>query len=226
MRLSVGMDVSERHEAEQALRDSLVEKEMLIKEVHHRVKNNLAVISSLLSLQSRRIEDEETRDIFKESENRVRSMSMIHERLYRSGDQKSIEISEYITALTGQIGRSYNSSGTRIRFSVKVPHMQIDVDTAIPCGLIINELVTNAYKHAFPDGREGTLQISLSRDGDGAYELVVRDDGVGLPEGVSDTRSLGLTIVSTLAKQLKGTLEVKSNGGTEFLIRFYERKIG
>ena len=228
VRLSVGMDVSERHMAEQALRDSLVEKEMLIKEVHHRVKNNLAVISSLLSLQSRRIEDEETRDIFNDSQSRVRSMSMIHERLYRSGDQKSIEISEYVGALAGQIGRSYNSSGARVRFELQVQRMQMDVDTAIPCGLIINELVTNAFKHAFTDTREGTLHISLSRAEDGAYYLVVRDDGAGLPVGVAETRSLGLTIVSTLVKQLKGTMEVRSvkGGGTEFDIRFYERRIG
>ncbi len=228
VRLSVGMDVSERREAEQALRDSLVEKEMLIREVHHRVKNNLAVISSLLSLQSRRIEDEETRDIFNDSQSRVRSMSMIHERLYRSGDQKSIEISEYVSALAGQIGRSFDSSGTAVRFELHVPKTQMDVDTAIPCGLIINELVTNAFKHAFTGGREGVLQISLSRAEGGAYYLVVRDNGEGLPEGAASSHSLGLTIVSTLVKQLKGTMEVRAvkGSGTEFDITFYERKIG
>ncbi len=218
-----GFDVTDRRMAEEKLRASLHEKDVLLKEVHHRVKNNLQVISSMLSLQSMSQSDRATLGLFRESQDRVRSMALIHEQLYQSGDLSRIDFGAYADSLTANLLRSYATAGT-IKLKIDVRDILIGIDLAIPCGLIINELVTNALKHAFPDGRNGTVVIAMRRDG-GEYVLTVTDDGVGMPPHVKgDAGSFGLQLVDTLIGQLEGSIDVAVNGGTAYAIRFMDRK--
>jgi PAS domain S-box-containing protein len=221
-RLVLMQDVTERRTAEERIRTSLREKEVLLKEVHHRVKNNLQIISSLLNLQSKYIKDDQALEMFKESRNRIRSMTLIHEKLYRSKDLANIDVAEYIQNLSSNLFRSYSAG--RISLKTQVDDILLGVDTAIPCGLIINELVSNSLKHAFPD-KQGEILVNLHRD-NGKFTLIVRDDGVGFPEHVDfrNTDSLGLQLVCTLTDQLDGEIELNRGGGTEFRITFGEIK--
>jgi len=215
-------DDTERRIAEERIRASLKEKEVLLKEVHHRVKNNLQIISSLLNLQSKYIKDDQALEMFKESRNRIRSMTLIHEKLYRSKDLANIDVAEYIQNLSSNLFRSYSAG--RISLRTQVDDILLGVDTAIPCGLIINELVSNSLKHAFPD-KQGEILVDLHRD-NGKFTLRVRDNGVGFPEHVDfrNTDSLGLQLVCTLTDQLDGEIELDRAGGTEFRITFGEIK--
>lgn len=205
----------------------LNDKEMLIKEIHHRVKNNLMVISSLLNLQSRYIKDEEARNIFKESQNRARSMALIHERLYRSSDLKKIEFGEYIRTLTKDLFETYVTDKDKIRLNIEVSELDIDINTSIPLGLIINELVSNSLKYAFPGDKKGYINIKLHKDGEN-YILEVSDDGVGFPKDLDFQRtdSLGMQLVNNLTLQLKGKIELIRSHGTRFIITFPEEKYG
>ena len=215
-------EIAERTRAEQQLKTSIREKEVLLKEIHHRVKNNLQVISSLLNLQSRCIEDPSVLELFQESQNRVRSMALIHEKLYRSQDLARINFAEYIRNLATHLVRSYRASSGPVNLKVNTNDISLSIDTAVPCGLIINELVSNALKHAFADGREGEIHIELRSDRDHQVTLIVGDNGVGFPKGLDFryTESLGMQLVNTLTNQLNGTVELHSNGGTEFKIMF------
>ncbi|PKL71536.1 MAG: hypothetical protein CVV29_10095 [Methanobacteriales archaeon HGW-Methanobacteriales-2] len=201
----------------------LQDKEMLMKEIHHRVKNNLMIISSLLSLQSRYIKDEETREIFRESQSRAKSMALIHERLYRSGDVKNIDFPDYLRSLTRDIFDTYRTSRGRVQLQMDVSDVKMDVDSAVPLGLIINELVTNSLKYAFPDDQEGTIKINFHLEGD-EYVLEVIDDGIGIPDDfdVGKSDSLGMLLVSSLTSQIQGELELISKQGTTFRIKFKE----
>lgn len=201
----------------------LQDKEMLMKEIHHRVKNNLMVISSLLSLQSRYIKDEATREIFKESETRAKSMALIHDRLYRSGDLKSIDFPDYIRSLTRDIFNTYVTRRGRIQLQMNVQDVMVDVNSAVPLGLIINELVTNSLKYAFPDDRDGIIRISFHEDGD-EYALEIGDDGIGIPADfdIEKSDSLGMLLVNSLTSQIQGELELKRDPGTTFIIKFRE----
>jgi two-component system, sensor histidine kinase PdtaS len=201
----------------------LQDKEMLMKEIHHRVKNNLMIISSLLSLQSRYIKDEATREIFKESETRAKSMALIHERLYRSGDLKSIDFPDYIRSLTRDIFNTYVTSRGRVQLQMDVQDVRVDVNSAVPLGLIINELVTNSLKYAFPDDREGIIRIRFHEDGD-EYVLEIGDDGIGIPDDfdIEKSNSLGMLLVNSLTSQIRGELELKRDHGTTFIIKFRE----
>ncbi|WP_321421976.1 sensor histidine kinase [uncultured Methanobacterium sp.] len=201
----------------------LKDKEMLMKEIHHRVKNNLMIISSLLNLQSRYIKDDATREIFKESQTRAQSMALIHERLYRSGDLKSIAFSEYIRSLTRDIFNTYNTSSGRIQLQMDVQNIMVDVNSAVPLGLIINELVTNSLKYAFPNDQEGIIRIQFHKEGDD-YLLEVGDNGVGIPDDfdILKSDSLGMLLVNSLTSQIQGELELKREKGTTFIIRFRE----
>ncbi len=221
-RLVLMQDVTERRVAEERIRLSLKEKEVLLKEVHHRVKNNLQIISSLLNLQSKYIKDDQALEMFKESRNRIRSMTLIHEKLYRSKDLANIDVAEYIQNLSSNLFRSYSAG--RVSLKTQVDDILLGIDTAIPCGLIINELVSNSLKHAFPE-KQGEIFVDLHRD-DGRFTLIVRDNGVGLPESVDfrNTDSLGLQLVCTLTDQLDGAIELNRTGGTEFKITFGEIK--
>ena len=209
------------HKAEAELKALNEAKTMMLKEVHHRVKNNLMVIQSLLAFQMRNIEDEKYRTSFMDAIDRVKSMTLIHERLQSSEDLRNIAAGEYIRNLCNKLIRNYCTTGI-VRLTYDLDDSSIDVDTMIPLGPILNELVSNASKYAFTQEREGELAISLKKLGEREYELAVRDNGIGLPEGFDITRpvSLGLTIVTTLVKQLGGELNVSGGEGTEFWIRF------
>jgi PAS domain S-box-containing protein len=215
-------DITERKLAEDKIKASLREKEVLLKEVHHRVKNNLQVISSLLNLQSRYVRDRQALEMFKESQNRVRSMALIHEKLYQSEDLARIDIAGYIRDLITSLFRSYGASAAAVKVKTDVHDILLDINTAIPCGLIINELVSNSLNHAFPDGRQGQIKIAMHHINEDRIELIVSDTGRGFPKDIDfrNTESLGMQLVITLAEQLDGTIELDGSKGTAFGIRF------
>jgi PAS domain S-box-containing protein len=208
-------DITARKIADESIRASLREKEVLLKEIHHRVKNNLQVVSSLLGLQSRTIEDGATRKMFQESQNRVHSMALIHESLYQSDNLSEIDFPKYIDQLAAHLFRSYGADPARIRISAMIDDLRLPIDTAVPCGLIINELVSNSLKYAFPEGRSGEIRIAMREEENRCIRLEVSDNGIGLPAGVgfTSTKSLGLRLVRTLADQLGGTIETGSATG-------------
>ena len=216
--VAVTRDITVRKQAEEHMRTSLDEKVLLLKEVHHRVKNNLQVICSLLNLQAGTAADREAREMLQESQNRVRIMALIHEKLYESPDLARIEATQYLRTLVTTAIHSYGAHRDRIVGEVVGDEMPVDADTAIPLGLLVNELVSNALKHAFPDGRPGTIRVELWAGGGRALSLTVADDGVGLPEGLDVDRAptLGLQLVQALVDQLNGKLEITRNGGTRF----------
>ena len=216
-------DATERKQAEAQLTASLKEKEALLKEVHHRVKNNLQVISSLLSLQSHHIKDKDSLEIFKESQNRVQSMSLIHEKFYQSKDLSRIDMNGYMKDLTASLFRSYADSAAAIKLKTKVADIFLDITTAIPCGLIINELTSNALKHGFPDRKQGEIVIEM-HPVNNKIELVFSDTGVGFPEEIDfrNTTTLGMQLVITLVEQLEGTIKLDRRAGSAFTICFEE----
>jgi PAS domain S-box-containing protein len=207
---------------QQALENSLVEKELLIKEVHHRVKNNMQVISSLLSIQAEGAGDSAYSSLLNESQQRIKSMALIHETLYQSDDLLKIDFQEYIELLTNSLSRSYVIPGVSVFVDVNVANVVLDLETAVPCGLIINELVSNSLKHAFHDKDEtGIIQIDFVTD-DCCFDLRIADNGSGLPAGFDLTKntSMGLEIVTILTGQLEGTLSADNDEGAVFQIRF------
>ena len=215
-------DVTERMLNEERVRASLREKEALLKEIHHRVKNNLQVVSSLLGLQSRVVTDSETRKMFQESQDRIHSMALLHESLYQSHNLSQINFPEYIRQLAAHLFHSYGVAAERIHLQTDLDELSLHLDAAVPCGLIINELISNSLKYAFPDGREGRIRIELRGLSDGTNRLVVADNGIGLRADIDwvNTRSLGLRLVRTLAQQLGAELEVSSTAGTEVRLAF------
>jgi len=215
-------DVTERVKDEEKLRAALGEREVMLREIHHRVKNNIQIISSLLRLQSRYIKDEKALELLDESQNRIRSMALIHEKLYQSQDFSRIDFSDYIAKMITHLFAIYKVESSRIRHRVDAQKVQLDINRAIPCGLIINELITNALKHAFPEDREGEIFVRMRLLAGDQYELTVKDNGVGMPAGLDPARkgTLGFQIVSDLVKQLDGSIEVRRDAGTEIIIRF------
>jgi len=215
-------DVTERMVNEERIRASLREKEALLKEIHHRVKNNLQVVSSLLGLQSRAVADGDTRKMFQESQDRIHSMALLHESLYQSHNLSQINFPEYIRQLAAHLFHSYGVAAERIHLQTDMDELSLHLDAAVPCGLIINELVSNSLKYAFPDGREGNIRIELRGLSDGSTRLVVADNGVGLRADIDwvNTRSLGLRLVRTLAQQLNAQIEVNSGQGMEVRLAF------
>ena len=212
----------ERIRGAEHIRTSLAEKEVLLKEIHHRVKNNLQIVSSLLNLQELQIKDARVADVLRDSQNRVRSMALIHERLYRAPDLARVDFAEYIRGLATHLWQSYSAHAKHIALDLAVAPLSLAVDTAIPCGLILNELISNALKHAFPGERGGAVKIQLAVDEQQRVVLCVADDGVGLPRDldVTQTGSLGLSLVNTLVSQIGGTLAFELGQGTIWRITF------
>ena len=217
----------ERRLVQDNLRASLKEKELLLKEIHHRVKNNLQVVSSLLYLQAKYLKDKEAMSMFIESQNRIRSMSLVHEKLYRSKNLAQIDFSGYIKDLVKSLFRSYSINVNRIKLKMNVRKAVLDIDTAIPCGLILNELVSNALKHAFPENSSGEIQVMFKSTGSGKFELSVSDNGIGLPDHfkIVEPSSLGMRLIETLVDQIRGKLEIEKNDGTVIKISFQKNEI-
>jgi PAS domain S-box-containing protein len=214
------IDITERKQMESLLKKSVAEKDLLLKEIHHRVKNNLQIISSLLNLQKNYVSSTECRNVLDESQNRVHSMALIHEKLYQTDNLNQIHFADYIIDLSSFLFRSYGVDPNRVKLSVNSEAF-LNIDTAIPCGLIVSELVSNALKYAFPKRDTGAISIE-TKQGDGVFELKVQDDGVGFPENLDfrNTQSLGMRLVNTLAKQLQGKIEMNRSPGTMFRILF------
>jgi two-component sensor histidine kinase len=212
-------DITNRKRAEEKIAASLSEKEALLKEIHHRVKNNLQIISSLLKFQSRYVQDQEALGMLSESRNRIRSMALIHEKLYQSHNFARIDFAEYIRSLARSLFRSYGIDNA-VALTIDADAMTLDIDRAAPCGLIITELLTNTLKYAFPAGQTGTINIRLRSKGEDHFTLVVGDSGIGLPEGfdLQKTPTLGMQLVALMAKQLQGTLVLDTSAGTTFVL--------
>lgn len=214
-------NITERKEVQATLLKNLHEKEVLLKEVHHRVKNNLQIVSSIFNLQTAHVgEDKRMLDLLRDSRDRIRSMSFIHESLYQNKDFSSVDLAEYIEGLSRNLMMSYSLSG-KVRLETDLQRVDLGLDQAIPCGLILNELISNALKHAFPDGREGSIRLGLKLDGS-TVEVTLRDDGAGTPEGFDPERdaNLGLELVHTLVDQLDGQLNMENDGGVSYLFTF------
>jgi len=212
-------DITREVEYKEELENSLEEKEILLREIHHRVRNNLQIISSLISLQSNRSDDEETLHLFRKTRNRIQSMALVHEKLYQSRDFTRINLAEYIQDLVVNVLRSYEDSRERITLEMDCEPVWININTAIPCALIINELVTNSVKHAFPHDKTGKIIIRL-QERDGQIIITCTDTGVGLPQDINlrDTSTLGLKLVQALTEQLKGKIKILTTEGTSFEI--------
>ena len=221
-------EINERKQAEEQIKASLEEKEVLLKEIHHRVKNNLQIISSLLDLQSGYINDKKTLDVLKNSRERVYAMALTHEKLYESKDLSKIDFREYIHSLIIHLFDSYSLKTGQVQLKMQIEDVVLDIETAIPLGLIINELVSNSLKHAFPAGRNGELQVILGKSEDKEYDyiLIAGDNGIGFPDHLDfqHSNSLGMVLVHSLVKKLKGVIDLERKDGTRFTIKFKKSK--
>ncbi|GEM_PF-1497128 len=226
------IEIAERKRVEEQIQASLKEKEVLLKEIHHRVKTNLQVVSSILDFQSEYIKDQQALQIFRESQNQVRSMALIHEQLYQSKDLASIDFAGYIRSLAGHLFQSYGVNRDAITLKINADDISLSIDTAIPCSLIINELVSNSLKHAFSGGKacsergesKGEICIGFHSNA-GQFTLIISDNGVGLPKDLDfrNTQSLGLRLVNMLTRQLKGAIELDRSSGTTFKIHLRDQ---
>ncbi len=227
--IALGRDITQHKLAETQLQKSLQEKELLLREIHHRVNSNMQIVSSLISLQSSYIHDPEIRDIFKDGQSRIRSLALVHEMLYRSGDLARVEFAPYIRDLSVILFQAYQIDPQEIGLNIQAEDVALDINSAIPCGLILNELISNALKHAFPQNspswkpeRSHEIRIRFTDLGTEGYSLSVSDNGIGLPPDldVQNTESLGLQLVNMLAYQLKSTLKIQRQPGTTFRLEF------
>jgi two-component sensor histidine kinase len=216
----IAQDITARVQAKNKLQDSLKEKKTLLAEIHHRVKNNLAIISGLLELQADGLDENELKYDLKNTQSRIHSMAIVHEILYNSKSLSSITMPDYVMDLTRSIRQTINID-MDINFEYDVDDVDLDITQAIPCGLLMNEMVVNSFKYAFEDREQGTIGITMKREQQ-IVVLRVYDDGIGLPEhiDVETSTSLGLKLIDTLTKQLNGTLEIDRSSGTEFTIKF------
>lgn len=217
-----GRDISEQKRTAEQVKASLKEKEVLLKEIHHRVKNNLGVVDGLLQMQARRSQNSEVIEALTESQNRIASIALVHEKLYDSNNLANIDFVQYISDLTAHLFDSYNTHLNQVKLTTQVNAILLDIDTAIPCGLIINELVSNALKYAFPNTRMGEIHVTFQQNQDQTLTLTVADNGIGLPEDftLKQTKTLGINLVKGLVRQIRGTLEIKNKPGTTAIITF------
>jgi PAS domain S-box-containing protein len=216
-------DIARRAAVEEQLRDSLREKEVLLREVHHRVKNNMQVISSLLNLQSGQIEECHIRELFQESQHRIQTMALIHDTLYASGNLANINLLTFTSTVASSLANSYAVADNHITLHIQADEVLVPPDTAVPYGLILNELVSNALRHAFPDGRHGQINVLLRHDPPSQASLTVQDNGCGFPRDIDfrATDSLGLQLVNALTEQLGGTIALERHDGTAFTLTFH-----
>jgi PAS domain S-box-containing protein len=219
------LDITNLKKAEEKINEALAEKVVLLKEVHHRVKNNLQIISTLLDLQSEGIRDKEALEAFMDCQDRIKAMALIHERLYESTDMASIDFAGYVEGLSTYLFNTYLIDPGLIRLKVEAEGILLGIDRAIPCGLIVNELVSNALKHAFPDNRQGEIRIGFHGGEDGRITLRVEDNGIGLPAAmdITKTDTLGLQLVNLLARQMLGEVSLERENGTVFIVRFSDQ---
>ncbi len=224
-------ELRQRKRVEKEIKGSLNEKEILLQEIHHRVKNNLQIISSLLNLQIKNIKEESTLALFRDCHNRVRTMALIHEQLYQSHDLTKIDFEEYTKNLTRHLFSIYHKTINHVILKIVIKDISFNIDTAIPCGLVINELISNSLKYAFPENRRGQITITLKKSSDSktkgkkqGYDLIVSDNGIGLPNNLNyrTVESLGLKLVNILVKQLNGSIKLSRKQGTSFKITFQE----
>jgi PAS domain S-box-containing protein len=217
-------DISDKKRAEEQIQASLREKEVLLREIHHRVKNNLQVIYSLLRLQSKLVTDPKASALFKDSQARVKAMALVHETLWQSKNLSRIDMSEYSRTLTRRLFESYGISSDTLGLNLNIAPVSFSMETAVSCGQLINELVSNCLKHAFPNGRTGDVTVELLSNGNDTYLLTVSDNGVGLPPDfeVGKAESLGWQLVPMLVEQLNGTFELQESAGTTVRLTFSE----
>ena len=221
---NLNRQIIEKEKSDAQVRKSLQEKELLLKEIHHRVKNNLLVVSNLLDFQADYIEDRAIIKMFENSQHRIHSMALIHEQLYNSSDLKKLNLSDYLLALVDKLSDSYETYRKGIKFLTDIEQVYLNIETAHPCGLIINELIANALEHAFPDEQPGTIWLKLKKEEPKQITLTIADDGIGFPENLDfqETESLGLQLVCTLTEQLEGAIELVRTKGTSFTLSFSE----
>jgi two-component sensor histidine kinase len=211
--------LNERKATEQAIKYALSEKDILLAEIHHRVKNNLAVITSLFNLQLSTVENEDARNILLESKNRVKSMALIHDRLYKSDNMTDVDFAKYTKELIDEIQYSYPTVSNSVKVNTHISNIQLNVNTAIPCGLILNELLTNCYKYAFSGKTDGVIDIEFISIGS-MLRLIVKDNGVGLKENYKESESLGMVVIQSLSEQLDGDYKFTVDKGTKFELKF------
>jgi len=222
MVLSAVVDITERKQREVEIRAALNEKNLLLGEIHHRVKNNLQMIDSLLDLQSSQIDDERVRNLLRDSQNRIRSMSLIHQTLYQSRDFARVDFQRFMDSLLPLLLESYSSDSDSIKLRMDANNIQLPINTAIPCGLAVNELITNALKHGFRDGRSGQIQVDLTRESPTQLALTVSNDGAPIPEALDVLKgsTLGIQLVNLLAQQMHGSVEVHRADPVRFSMHF------
>jgi len=222
MVLSAVVDITERKHREARIEAALQEKDLLLGEIHHRVKNNLQIVHSLLDLQAMKIEDPAVRGMLRDSQNRVRSMSLIHQTLYQSKDFAQVDFQHFLNALLPMLMESYAVDADRIALHMEAGAVRLPINAAIPCGLVVNELVANALRHAFPDGRRGSIRVQLLHEPGGIVMLAVGNDGVPLPEELDalSLPTLGMQLVNLLTAQLGGRLEIRRADPVRFALRF------
>ena len=216
-------DISRRKRADEELHSALEEKTALLKEVHHRVKNNLQIVSSLLNLQARQVKNNAALETLRDTQGRIRSMALLHETLYREGNAAAVNCVAYFSHLCTHLRHAFGEMSDRVRVSTDIAPVNLGIDVAIPCGLIINELVSNSFKHAFPDGRRGEIAVRvLDAEAEGRIVLSVADDGIGLRPGEDylQNGTLGTQLVTGLARQIAAAIEVTSDMGTKVQISF------
>ncbi|MTK63776.1 MAG: PAS domain S-box protein, partial [Methanobacterium sp.] len=222
MVLSSIVDISDRKNKESRIEAALREKELLLGEIHHRVKNNLQVIDSILNLQAGGIDDPDVQSMLEDCRNRVRSMALIHQSLYQSKDFGRVNFGEFLEALVPVLLGSYGSISQDVRLHIDVESVFLPINSAVPCALLVNELITNTLKHAFPQGGQGDVRVTMSRDDGKQVRLAVEDDGVGIPEGldIEAADTLGLSLVMMLSRQLLGKLSIHRRNPTRFALEF------
>jgi PAS domain S-box-containing protein len=220
--VGIGRDITERKLSEKIISDSLKEKETLLKEIHHRVKNNLQIISSLLKLQSNFVHDKKDKSILIDSQNRIKTMALIHQSLYKSDSLSKIDFNEYLKNLTANLIQINREKAHSLKLHLDAENIFFNIETAIPCGLLINELFTNCVKHAFPNGESGYIKISMTEEEENNYTLTIKDNGIGLPAGfnIEEAPTMGAQLISTLIQQIDGNLNILNHDGSTFVIKF------